>query len=100
MENFKEIIGGGQPVLVDFFAAWCGPCKMMHPILDELKKEMGDRVRILKIDIDSPENRTLVQLYNVQSIPTMYLFKNGEIKWKQVGAVGIDLLRQVIEQNR
>ena len=100
MENFKEIIHGDQPVLVDFFATWCGPCKIMHPILDELKKEMGDQVRILKIDIDSPDNQKLVNLYHVQSVPTMYLFKKGQITWKQVGAIGIDVLREVVKRNQ
>jgi len=99
MGNFKELIEGEQPVLVDFYATWCGPCKIMHPILEELKKQKGDKVRIVKIDIDSPENRSLVALYHVQSVPTLFLFKKGEIKWKQVGAIGIDVLNHVVEEN-
>lgn len=99
MGNFKEIINGQEPVLVDFFATWCGPCKIMHPVLDELKKELGDRVRILKIDIDSAENRKLVELYNVRSVPTLYLFKQGRIVWKQVGAIGLDPVREIVKRN-
>ena len=99
MEKFKEIINGGQPVLVDFFATWCGPCKIMHPILEELKKEFGDKTRILKLDIDTPDNRQLVELYNIRSVPTLYLFKNGQIVWRHTGAIGLDPLREIIKMN-
>ncbi|MDR0955122.1 MAG: thioredoxin [Rikenellaceae bacterium] len=99
MDNFKTMIDGDRPVLVDFFATWCGPCKVMHPILEELKKEMGDGVRILKVDIDSPKNQQLVQLYNVQSVPTMFLFKKGQIRWKQVGAIGLEPIREIVKRN-
>lgn len=98
MEKFRDIIKSGRPVLVDFYAAWCGPCKVMHPILENLKAELGEQVRIIKIDIDSPDNRSLVELYNIQSVPTMFLFKNGQIVWRHTGAIGLEPLREIMER--
>jgi thioredoxin 1 len=97
MGNFEALIAGEQPVLVDFFATWCGPCKSMHPVLEALKKEVGDRIRIVKIDIDSPANQALAMRYRVRSVPSLFLFRNGTVAWQQTGAVGIDVLRKVIE---
>ena len=81
MEKFEEFINSETPVLVDYFATWCGPCKMMHPILDELKERLGDKVRILKIDVDVPANRQSVYAYQIQSVPTLMLFKKGRMLW-------------------
>ena len=82
-EEFDEIINSQIPVLVDFYATWCGPCKMQAPILHEFKEEVGDKVEVVKVDVD--ENSELAARYNVQSIPTIAIFKNGELKEKTVG---------------
>lgn len=83
MENFSEIINGNTPVLVDFYATWCGPCKAMAPIIDELGKELNGKARILKIDVD--KNKYTAAKYGVQSIPTLVIFKNGKVIWRHAG---------------
>lgn len=97
MAKFEDIIQGNTLVFVDFFATWCGPCKMMHPVLEGLKKQLGERVKIVKIDIDSPVNRQLVNSYQVQAVPTLMLFKAGKMVWRQSGAMQATQIRQVIE---
>jgi thioredoxin 1 len=93
-ESFGDIIKGETPVLVDFFAEWCGPCKMMKPILEDLRKRMGDKVRILKIDIDkSPAAANALQ---IQSVPTLMLFKAGQQLWRQSGVVQAAELERII----
>lgn len=98
MEKFQELIQGSTPVLVDYFATWCGPCKMMHPVLEDVKKQLGDRLKILKVDIDQPNNRQNVALYQVQSVPTLILFKEGKVLWRQSGAMPAHQLKQLLEQ--
>lgn len=95
MENFNDIINGDGLTLVDFYATWCGPCQMMHPVLERLKADMGSRIRILKLDVD--KNETLAQSQRVQSVPTLMLFRKGEKLWRQSGAMSFDDLKARIE---
>lgn len=83
MSEFTDIVKNSKPTLVDFYATWCGPCKMMHPILEQLKAAMGDAVTIVKIDVD--KNQELSAEYRVQSVPTLIIFKDGEVKWRAAG---------------
>ena len=96
MENFNDIINSEQLTLVDFFATWCGPCKMMHPVLEQLKDELGDSIRIIKIDMD--KNNSLASNYRVQSVPTLMLFRRGEQLWRQSGALPLSSLKNLIGQ--
>lgn len=94
MEKLNEIINGSQLTLVDFFATWCGPCKMMHPVLEQLKEEMGDSLRIIKIDID--KNEALMEQYRIQSVPTLMLFRKSDALWRQSGAMSLSDLKKVV----
>ena len=94
--TFNDIINGEKPVLVDFYADWCGPCKMMNPILKDLKKSMGDAINIIKVDAE--KNADAAIKYNVRGVPTLILFKNGQILWQQSGVVQAKQLEQIINQ--
>lgn len=96
METFNDVISTNKPVLVDFFATWCGPCKMMHPVLEQLKTTYGDKIRIIKIDID--KNSAIASQYQIQSVPTLILFKNSNIVWRQSGAMPLNELQNIIAQ--
>ena len=98
MNNFEKLIASDRPTLVDMFATWCGPCKMMHPVLEEVKQAIGDQATIIKVDVD--ENQALAQLYQVRAVPTLMIFKSGALVWQQSGyqpaSAIMDALRQFI----
>lgn len=97
METFNSAISEDRLVLADFFATWCQPCKMMHPVLEQVKVVLGDKIRILKVDVDK-HGQTAVQ-YGIQSVPTLMLFRNGQILWRQSGIIPKPDLRAVINRN-
>ena len=94
METFNDVINSSHLVLVDFYATWCGPCKAMHPILEQLKAQLGDRIRIIKVDVD--KHGIPAEEYNVQAVPTLLLFRNGEVLWRQSGAMPLNQLLNVV----
>ncbi|MCS6973206.1 MAG: thioredoxin [Cyclobacteriaceae bacterium] len=94
--SFSELIQGNTPVLVDFYADWCGPCKMMAPILREIAAEYQGRLKVIKVDID--RNPEAAKSYRIQGVPTLILFKNGQIRWQQAGLMSAHQLRAVINQ--
>jgi thioredoxin 1 len=95
METFKDIITSQRPTLVDFYATWCGPCKSMAPILDQLKKEMGDQLRVIKIDVD--RNPAVADKFKIRGVPTFILFKEGDVIWRQSGGIPLAQLISKIQ---
>lgn len=95
-KTFSEIIAGDTPVLVDFFAEWCGPCKMMKPILHELKSLTGDKTTIIKVDVD--KSQEIAAHYGIQAVPTLIIFKNGEVVWRQSGVMPANQLYQILSK--
>jgi len=95
-KTFNEIINGDKPVLVDFFAEWCSPCKMMKPILEEVKTNLGDKAAVIKIDVD--KNPAVAQSLQIRGVPTLVIYKNGQIVWRKSGVVDADQLSNLIQQ--
>jgi thioredoxin 1 len=93
-ESFKQIIQGETPVLVDFYAEWCGPCKAMAPMLQQFQKEMGDKVRVIKVDVD--RNPEAAATYGVRAVPTLMIFKSGNVAWRHSGAVPVQTLKEAV----
>lgn len=96
-KTFQELIEGDVPVLVDFTAVWCGPCKMMHPILEDTAKQMGDKIKILKVDVD--KNPLAASKFQIRGVPTLILFNKGKVIWRQSGVVPLHVLVQTLESN-
>ena len=96
MSTFAEVLQSNRPVLVDFYAEWCAPCKLMAPILKEVKEAMGDDVTILKLDVD--KNPHVAEAFGIQGVPTLIIFHKGEIKWRQSGVIPAAQLQQVLRQ--
>lgn len=96
MAGFKELINSDVPVLIDFHADWCGPCKALAPVIKEVKSELGTRARILKIDVD--RNQPLAERLQIQGVPTLMVYRNGELKWRQSGVVPKEMIVQAVLQ--
>ena len=96
MSSFQTVINSDKPVLIDFFATWCGPCKTMSPILEQVKQSLGDAVMIIKIDVD--KNPQAAQAYQIQGVPTLMVFKNGKVLWRQSGVVQANMLINLLKQ--
>ncbi|KPQ13297.1 MAG: thioredoxin [Algoriphagus marincola HL-49] len=96
-KTFQELINGDTPVLVDFFATWCGPCKMMQPILEDTSRQLGDRIKIVKVDVD--RNPLAASTFQVRGVPTLILFQKGKVLWRESGVVPAHQLVKVIESH-
>ena len=94
MEKFNDVINSNQLTLVDFYATWCGPCKLMHPVLEQLIADLGDSIRIIKLEVD--KSGDIAEAYRIQSVPTLMLFRRGEMLWRQSGAMRLAELKATI----
>jgi thioredoxin 1 len=97
MGKFSDIVKSETPTLVDFYATWCGPCKVMAPVLEQLKDKMGSQIRILKIDVD--KNQDVADKFKIRGVPTFILFKSGEIVWRNSGVIELSRLRSTVEEH-
>jgi thioredoxin 1 len=97
MNNFEKLITGEQPVLVDFYADWCAPCRMLSPVIEKVGQDMEGKVKVIKINVDN--NQPVAAKYGVMSIPTIMLFQNGEVKWRGVGYMNEEQIKGAINQN-
>lgn len=100
MEKFQELINGNDPVLVDFFATWCGPCQMLAPILTDVKKELGDSIKIIKVDVDKNQALMAAPQFQVKGVPTLMLFQKGKMLWRQSGVVPKEQIIKAISDFR
>lgn len=96
MAKFSDLVNQEKPVLIDFFATWCGPCKMMSPVLENIKSKMGNDISIIKIDVD--KNQLLARKYHIQGVPTFMIFKKGEQKWKKSGALSENIITNELKK--
>lgn len=94
--KFHELINQNTPVIVDFYADWCGPCKAMAPVIAQVADELGEKAKVIKVDVD--KNQAAAQKYGIRSIPTLLVFKNGKIQWRQAGMVSADQLKSAVNQ--
>jgi thioredoxin 1 len=95
--KFESLISDSRPVIIDFHAVWCSPCKMQSPILKEVAAEFGDKIKVIKIDVD--QNNEIAGRYDIQSVPTLIIFKDGKLVWRQSGVVSKDQLKSILLQN-
>lgn len=95
MASFKELIASDKPVLIDFYADWCQPCKVLGPIIQQVKGRMGDRIKVLKIDVD--RNQELAGKLAIQGVPTLMIYRQGEMKWRQSGVLSAEAIQQQLE---
>ncbi len=98
MSSFHDLINGSKPVLIDFFATWCGPCQMLAPIIKEVKDALGDKVAIIKIDVDKNQSLMMQPQFQVRGVPTLMLFQNGKMLWRQSGVLPKDEIIKAINQ--
>lgn len=98
MKDFDKIIWRDALTFVDFFATWCGPCQMMHPVIDKFREQMNGRVDVYTIDIDDRDMIEIIRRYSIRSVPTLLFFRRGEVLWRHSGSIGYEQLKRVLEE--